>query len=70
MWPDQVSNSRDTSEKGNGRKLDQGAFIRFSFRGHRRLLDSLINTVELQWLEHLLNHEKMFKTGEVRANKC
>ena len=28
------------------------------------------NAVELQWLEHLLNHGNMFKTEEVRANKC
>ena len=27
-------------------------------------------TAELQWLEHLLNHEKMFETGVVRANEC
>ena len=26
--------------------------------------------VKLQWLEHLWNHEKMFETGVVRANKC
>ena len=26
-------------------------------------------TVELQWLEHLCNHENMFETGEVRANE-
>ena len=28
------------------------------------------NTVELQWLEHLWNHENMFETGVVRANEC
>ena len=28
------------------------------------------NTVELQWLEHPLNHENMFETGAVRANEC
>ena len=28
------------------------------------------NTVELQWLEHLWNHENMFETGTVRANVC
>ena len=28
------------------------------------------HTVELQWLEHPLNHEKMFETGVVRANEC
>ena len=29
-----------------------------------------INTVELQWLEHLWNHENMFEKGVVRANEC
>ena len=32
--------------------------------------DSLPNTVELPWLEHLWNHENMFETGVVRANEC
>ena len=27
-------------------------------------------TVELQWLEHLWDHENMFETGVVRANEC
>ena len=27
-------------------------------------------TVELQWFEHLWNHENMFETGVVRANEC
>ena len=26
-------------------------------------------TVELQWLEHLWDHENMFETGVVRANE-
>ena len=30
----------------------------------------LLYTVELQWLEHLWNHESMFETGIVRANEC
>ena len=29
-----------------------------------------VSTVELQWLELLWNHENMFETGVVRANKC
>ena len=29
-----------------------------------------MNTVELQWLEHLWNCENMFETGIVRANGC
>ena len=28
------------------------------------------DTVELQWLEHLWNHENMFERGVVRANEC
>ena len=28
------------------------------------------HTVELQWLEHLWDHQNMFETGEVRANEC
>ena len=32
--------------------------------------DSLLDTVELQWLEHLWNHENMFETGVVRAYEC
>ena len=28
------------------------------------------DTVELQWLEHIWNHENMFETGVVRANEC
>ena len=27
-------------------------------------------TVELQWLEHLSDHENMFETGVVQANAC
>ena len=27
-------------------------------------------TEELQWLEHLWNHENMFETGVVRVNEC
>ena len=30
----------------------------------------IIYKVELQWLEHLWNHEIMFETGIVRANEC
>ena len=30
----------------------------------------LLYTVELQWREHLWNHEHMFETGVVRANEC
>ena len=29
-----------------------------------------VYTVELQWLEHLWNHENMFETRVVRANEC
>ena len=29
----------------------------------------LLCTVELQWLEHLWDHENKFETGVVRANE-
>ena len=29
-----------------------------------------MDTVDLQWLEHLWNHENMFETVAVRANEC
>ena len=32
--------------------------------------NELFNTVELQWLEHLWNHENMFQIGVVQANEC
>ena len=28
------------------------------------------DTVELQWLEHLLDYENMFEIGVVRAGEC
>ena len=31
--------------------------------------DIIILTVELQWLEHLRDHENQFETGVVRANE-
>ena len=36
----------------------------------RQLSDADVCTVELQWLEHLWDHENMFETGVVRANEC
>ena len=30
----------------------------------------MLNIVELQWLEHLWNHENMFETEVVRDNEC
>ena len=32
-------------------------------------LSLLTCTVELQWLEHLWDHENMFETGVIRANE-
>ena len=34
------------------------------------IIMNLATTVELQWLEHLLNHQIMSETGVVRANEC
>ena len=33
------------------------------------ILGHCLSIVELQWLEHLWNHEDMFETGLVRANE-
>ena len=35
-----------------------------------KLLIQAEKTVELQWLEHLSDHENMFEIGVVRANEC
>ena len=44
--------------------------LRLNLEEIRSILNETANTVELQWLEHLWNHENMFKTGVVRANEC
>ena len=31
---------------------------------------SMLRTIELQWLEHLQDHENLFETREVGANEC
>ena len=33
-------------------------------------VDYFHDTVELQWLEHLWDHENKFETRVVRANEC
>ena len=41
------------------------------YRGIRRDGKGLMgNTVELQWLEHLWNHENKFETWIIRAKEC
>ena len=47
---------------------DKFAVIHLSFV-HQLYLDLDHNIVELQWLEHLWNHENMFATAVVRANE-
>ena len=32
--------------------------------------DHCLSTVELQWLEHVWDHENMFETWVVRAKEC
>ena len=34
------------------------------------IFNIILNAAKLQWLEHLLNHGKVFETGVVRANEC
>ena len=42
----------------------QGRHAYFDLTNHKKL-----NTVELQWLEHLWDHKNLFETGVVRANE-
>ena len=45
-------------------------FNEFLFAFLNDSLSKMGFTVELQWLEHLSDHENMFETGVVRANEC
>ena len=42
--------------------------IRYHHSNQKNVIS--IVTAELQWLEHLWNHENIFETGEVRVNEC
>ena len=59
---------------GSGDTGITAAWIELSERIHTCIHANVIlnemNTVELQWLEHLWNHENMFEIWVVRANKC
>ena len=46
------------------------AFMRVYGKTFPQNLSEFVNTVELQWLKHLWNHENMFKTEVVGANEC
>ena len=49
-----------------------GQLIWSEFLCQRAVIPKTINqqiTVELQWLEHLWDHENLFETGVVRANE-
>ena len=35
-----------------------------------KVINLIAFTVELQWLEHVWNHENMFEARVVRANEC
>ena len=45
-----------------GEPTKQAAFV--------QILVNCVHTVELQWLEHLWDHENMFGTKVVRADEC
>ena len=58
--------------------VDDISEIFLFYKGNERLyklcgpwyMTAVYNTVELQWLDYLWNHENMFETGVVRANEC
>ena len=39
-------------------------------QGLNHLPKTVLNTVDLQWLKHILKHENMLETGVVRDNEC
>ena len=49
---------------------NEHTFYYFNFSAYiiffvKVLIETNVNTVELQWFEHLWDHEKMFETGVV-----
>ena len=44
------------------------SLAKYPVNPQQRLSKSI--TIELQWLEHLWNHENMFETEVVPANEC
>ena len=34
------------------------------------IINANLYIIELEWLEHVWNHENMFETGVVQANEC
>ena len=74
QWLEHLSNHENMFKTGV--VLANECFHQFSLPAeifHNLLLPArtaVHGTVELQWLEHLSNHENMFKTGVVLANEC
>ena len=52
--------------------LEKEIFKSFCIYGHKGHLGHVNRsiTAKPQWLEHVRNKEKMFETGEFRANEC
>ena len=46
------------------------ARINVGFRRGNEHVHLSVQLIDLQWLEHLWNHEKMFETGVVPSNEC
>ena len=55
-----------TQPRGRLRCADGVALSRVVVPDRRACTD----VADASWLEHLWNHENMFETGVVRANKC
>ena len=68
----------DPTDRGLDSGSDQDSFVSIKvyhvlpsvFNGSKLEGFSLLTTVELQWLEHLWDHENMFETRVVRASEC
>ena len=69
--PETDSITSQISSKTSSRKNDSTK--RRNQRHHQRAAEKCLRcltTIELQWLEHLWSHEKVFEIGVVRANEC
>ena len=58
-----------TKKKKKKRKKEKSKHLFFFLFSIFMLVHHKQYTVELDWLEHLRNHENMFETGVVRANE-
>ena len=78
MWPDRVSNPGSQTYESGALPTALRGPPKDVMRQSTCMVVSpiMVNnfavpyTVEIQWLEHLWDHENMFETRVIRANEC